>query len=120
MPRVGLRLPRETSCTKREGLEQRAQRIILRDHLHYCERTVEAELARGDAAIQAAGARQLPALDPRREASHRWLMHALMCGGNAVQAAQVSVASRHELRIRTGMTPAAAAEHLYARLRWLL
>jgi DNA-binding SARP family transcriptional activator len=94
------------------------QRDVLHDiHLRACERTVEAELARGNASIAETEARQLLALDPLREASYRWLMSALMSGGNAVQAAQVYAACRQELQSRTGMHPSAETERLYAEIR---
>jgi DNA-binding SARP family transcriptional activator len=94
------------------------QRDVLRDiHLRACERTVEAELARGNVAIAETEARQLLALDPLREASYRWLMRALISGGNAVQAAQVYAACRQELRARAGMSPSPETERLYMEIR---
>lgn len=94
------------------------QRDILRDiHLRACERTVEAELARGNAAIAETEARQLLALDPLREASYRWLMRALMSGGNAAQAAQVYAACCQELQSRAGMSPSPETNRLYAEIR---
>jgi DNA-binding SARP family transcriptional activator len=92
-------------------------RDVLRDiHLRACERTVEAELARGNVGVAETEARQLLALDPLREASYRWLMRALMSGGNAVQAAQVYAACRQELRSRAGMSPSAETERLYLEI----
>jgi hypothetical protein len=64
------------------------QRQTLREiRLRACERTVEAELARGQPDIAETEARLLLALDPLREASYRWLMRALAAGGNPAQAA---------------------------------
>jgi DNA-binding SARP family transcriptional activator len=94
-----------------------AQRDALRDiHLRAGERTVEAELARGNVAIAETEARQLLAIDPLRGASYRWLMRALMQGGNAVQAARVFASCRHELESRAGMSPSAETERLYAEI----
>lgn len=94
------------------------QRDVLRDILlRACERTVEAELARGNVAIAVTEARQLLALDPLREASYRWLMRALMAEGNAVQAVQIYATCRHELRSRVGMHPSEETERLYAEIR---
>lgn len=93
------------------------QRDVLRDiHLRACERTVEAELARGNFSIAETEARQLLALDSLREASYRWLMRALAAGGNQAQAAQVFAACQHELRSRTGMAPSAETTRLWAEI----
>lgn len=92
-------------------------RAILRDILlRACERTVEAEIARGNVSIAETEARQLLSLDPLREASYRWLMRALLAGGNPVQAAQVYATCRQELQSRIGMHPSAETERLYAEI----
>lgn len=93
--------------------QREAQRGV---HLRACERTVEAELARGRAAVAETEARHLVALDPLREASYRWLMRALAAGGNAAQATQVYAACRHELRSRADMHPSAETEQVFAEI----
>ncbi len=95
-----------------------SQREVLRDiHLRACERTVEAELARGNISIAETEARHLLALDPLREASYRWLMRALISGGNSGQAAQVYATCRHELWSQATMRPSAETERLYREIR---
>lgn len=93
------------------------QREALREiQLRACERTVEAELARQRPAVAETEARLLVALDPLREASYRWLMRALVAGGNPARAAQVYAACCRELQIRAGMSPSAETERLYREL----
>ncbi len=90
------------------------QRTALREiQLRACERTVEAELARGRPDIAETEARLLLALDPLREASYRWLMRALAASGNPAQAAAVFAVCRRELRERAGMTPSTATERVF-------
>lgn len=82
------------------------QRQTLREiRLRACERTVEAELARGRPDVAETEARMLLALDPLREASYRWLMRSLAAGGNPAQAAAVFAACRTVLHEQAGMIP---------------
>jgi DNA-binding SARP family transcriptional activator len=93
------------------------QRQALREiRLRACERTVEAELARGRPDIAETEARLLLALDPLREASYRWLMRALAAGGNPAQAASVFAACQRELQQRAGMTPSAETERVFREI----
>jgi DNA-binding SARP family transcriptional activator len=93
------------------------QRQALREiRLRACERTVEAELARGRPDIAETEARLLLALDPLREASYRWLMRALAAGGNPAQATRVFALCRRELQERAGMTPSAETERVFQEI----
>jgi DNA-binding SARP family transcriptional activator len=90
------------------------QRQALREiRLRACERTVEAELARGRPDIAETEARLLLALDPLREASYRWLTQALAAGSNPAQAAAIYAACRRNLRERAGMRPSIETERLF-------
>jgi DNA-binding SARP family transcriptional activator len=93
------------------------QRQALREiRLRACERTVEAELARGRPDIAETEAQLLLALDPLREASFRWLMRALAAGGNPAQATRVFALCRRELQERAGMTPSAETERVFQEI----
>jgi DNA-binding SARP family transcriptional activator len=93
------------------------QRQTLREiRLRACERTVEAELARGRPDLAETEARLLLALDPLREASYRWLMRALAAGGNPAQAARVFAVCRRELQERAGMAPSAETERVFQKI----
>ena len=93
------------------------QRQTLREiRLRACERTVEAELARGRADIAATEARQLLALDPLHEASYRWLMRAVAAGGNRAEATAVYALCRRTLGERAGMTPSTETERVYREI----
>ena len=93
------------------------QRQTLREiRLRACERTVEAELARGRADIAVTEARLLLALDPLHEASYRWLMRALAAGGNPAQATAVYAACRRVLSERAGMHPSAETERVFREI----
>lgn len=93
------------------------QREALREiRLRSCERTVEAELARGRPDIAETEAHQLLALDPLRESSYRWLMRALAAGGNAAQAARVYAACRRELHQRAAMTPSPETDRVFREI----
>jgi DNA-binding SARP family transcriptional activator len=93
------------------------QRQALREiRLRACERTVEAELARGRPDLAETEARLLLALDPLRESSYRWLMRALAVGGNPAQAAHVYAACRRELGERAGMSPSAETERTFREI----
>lgn len=87
---------------------------MVRDiRIRACERTVEAELARGRHELAEQEARLLLALDPLREGSYRWLMRALAAGGNPAMAAHVFAECQRELRERAGMRPSAETERLF-------
>jgi SARP family transcriptional regulator, regulator of embCAB operon len=93
------------------------QRRALREiRLRACERTVEAELARGRPDVAETEARMLLALDPLREASYRWLMRALAAGGNPAQAAAVFAGCRKTLREQAGMLPSAETERVFREI----
>ncbi|MBA2597257.1 MAG: hypothetical protein H0V00_11610 [Chloroflexia bacterium] len=93
------------------------QRQALREiRLRACERTVEAELARGRPDIAETEARLLLALDPLHEASYRWLMRALAAGGNPAQATAVYAVCRRELRDRAGMSPSSETERVFREI----
>lgn len=93
------------------------QRATLREiRLRACERTVEAELARGRADPAETEARRLLALDPLREASYRLLMRALAAGGNPAQAASVFAACRRTLWERAGTMPSAETEQVFREM----
>jgi DNA-binding SARP family transcriptional activator len=93
------------------------QRQALREiRLRACERTVEAELARGRPDIAETEARLLLALDPLREASYRLLMQALAAGGNPAQAAAIYAACRRTLHERAGMEPSIETERVFREI----
>jgi DNA-binding SARP family transcriptional activator len=93
------------------------QRQTLREiRLRACERTVEAELARGRPDIAETEARLLLALDPLREASYRLLMRALAAGGNPAQAAAIYAACCRNLRERMGMRPSSETERVFREI----
>jgi DNA-binding SARP family transcriptional activator len=93
------------------------QRRVLREiQLRAHERTVEAELARGRPDLAETEARQLLALDPLREGSYRWLMRALVAGGNAAQAATVYATCQRELRERAGMNPSPETDRVFREI----
>lgn len=100
-----------------EGSWIEGQRQALREiRLRACERTVEAELARGRPDVAETEARLLLALDPLREASYRLLMKALADGGNPAQAVTIYAVCRRILRERAGMEPAADTERVFREI----
>jgi DNA-binding SARP family transcriptional activator len=93
------------------------QRQALREiRLRACERTVEAELARGRPDIAETEARLLLALDPLREASYRLLMQALAASGNPAQAAVIYAACRRTLHKRAGMEPSNETKRVFREI----
>ena len=93
------------------------QRQALREiRLRACERTVEAELARGRPDIAETEARLLLALDPLREASYRLLMRALAAGGNPAQAAAIYAVCRRTCGSGRGWTPSIETERVFREI----
>ena len=112
--RVAMEIAARGFLPGEEGPWIEGQRQSLREiRLRACERTVEAELARGRPDIAETEARLLLALDPLREASYRWLMRALDAAGNPAQAAAIFAVCRRELQERAGMTPSEEMERVF-------
>ncbi|HLL51696.1 MAG TPA: bacterial transcriptional activator domain-containing protein, partial [Thermomicrobiales bacterium] len=112
--RVAMEIAARGFLPGEEGPWIKGQRQTLREiRLRACERTVEAELARGRPDIAETEARLLLALDPLRETSYRWLMRVLDAAGNPAQAAAIFAVCRRELQERAGMTPSEEMERVF-------
>jgi DNA-binding SARP family transcriptional activator len=92
------------------------RRLLAETRAHALECTVNAELARGNAALAEREAELLVALAPLRESGHRLLMQALEAGGNRGQAVVAYSRCRRLLREQVGITPSPETEQLYRRL----
>lgn len=115
--RVAMEIAARGFLPGEEGPWIEGQRQALRQiRLRACERTVEAELARGRPDIAEMEARQLLALDPLHEASYRWLMRAVAAGGNRAEATAVYALCRQTLADQAGMTPSGETERVYREI----
>ncbi len=92
------------------------RRLLHEAHVHALECTVDAELARGNAALAEREAERLVALAPLRETGHRLLMQALFAGGNRGQALLAYKHCERLLREQVGISPSAEIEALYRQV----
>ena len=95
-----------------EGVRRTLVEIRGRAH----ERTVEAELARGNPDLAEQEARDLIAREPLRESAYRLLMRALVARGNAAEVPAVLSRCRQTLAEVAGLAPSAETERLAREL----
>jgi DNA-binding SARP family transcriptional activator len=95
-----------------EGCRQTLLEIRGRAH----ERTVEAELARGNPDLAESEARDLIGREPLRESAYRLLMRALSARGNAAEVPAVLARCRQTLAEVAELTPSAETERLAREL----
>jgi SARP family transcriptional regulator, regulator of embCAB operon len=88
--------------------------VDIRGRAH--ERTVEAELARGNPEIAETEARDLIGREPLRESAYRLLMRALAARGNAAEIPAVLARCRQTLADLADLAPSAETERLAGEL----
>ena len=85
-------------------------------HLRALDVLAEVWRDRGDHGLSVATARDLVALEPFREASHRTLMAAHLAAGDTAGAARAYAACRRLLADELGVDPSSETEALHRRV----
>jgi DNA-binding SARP family transcriptional activator len=96
---------------------QRERRLMKEIQVRAVERTVEAELRRGNADLAVQEAQLLLRLDPLDETGYRLLMVALAAQGNqAAEAPRVMTTCRDVLREQVDISPSAETERVFQEI----
>lgn len=93
-----------------------AQGRLRRVHVRALAVLAEVWRDRGDHGLSVATARELVALEPFREASHRTLMAAHLAAGDVAEAARAFAACRRLLAEELGVGPSEATEQLHRQV----